>query len=71
MLGRARETCVCDVSWVTERAPNLVSHQLRVLRSAGLVRSRRDGKMVLYSLTMIGRLLEDLLDPGGAAEVTA
>jgi len=38
-----------------ERADNLVSHHLRVLRSAGLVASRRDGKMVLYRLTASGR----------------
>ena len=42
-------------TWVLERAENLVSHHLRVLRDAGLVESRRDGKMVLYSLTQHGR----------------
>jgi DNA-binding transcriptional ArsR family regulator len=56
-LGEADELCVCDLSWVLERAENLVSHHLRVLRSAGLVESRRDGKMVMYSLTERGRLL--------------
>ena len=38
-----------------ERAENLVSHHLRVLRQAGLVESRRTGKMVLYALTRRGR----------------
>jgi DNA-binding transcriptional ArsR family regulator len=38
-----------------ERSENLVSHHLRTLRAAGLVASRRDGKMVLYSLTGSGR----------------
>jgi len=46
-----------DLSWVMERAENLVSHHLRQLRSAGLVESRRDGKMVMYSLTERGRSL--------------
>ena len=50
-LSEGGELCVCDLSWVAERAENLVSHHLRVLRSAGLVESRRDGKMVLYSLS--------------------
>lgn len=56
-LARTDELCVCDLAWVTERAENLVSHHLRSLRSAGLVRSRRDGKMVLYQLTDQGRAL--------------
>ena len=56
-LGEADELCVCDLSWVLERAENLVSHHLRVLRSARLVDSRRDGKMVMYSLTERGRVL--------------
>jgi DNA-binding transcriptional ArsR family regulator len=51
------ELCVCDLAWVVERAENLVSHHVRQLRSAGLVSSRRDGKMVLYSLTDSGRAL--------------
>jgi DNA-binding transcriptional ArsR family regulator len=58
------ELCVCDLAWVAERSQNLVSHHVRKLRSAGLVRSRRDGKMVMYSLTETGaRLLEALLQP--------
>ena len=61
-LGEANELCVCDLSWVLERAENLVSHHLRVLRTAGLVESRRDGKMVMYSLTERGGvLLETML----------
>ena len=58
------ELCVCDLAWVAERSQNLVSHHVRRLRAAGLVRSRRDGKMVMYSLTETGeRLLEVLLEP--------
>lgn len=53
------ELCVCDLSWVCERADNLVSHHVRVMRAAGLVRSRRDGKMVMYSLTERGAALLD------------
>jgi DNA-binding transcriptional ArsR family regulator len=58
-LAEADELCVCDLSWISERAENLVSHHLRVLRSAGVAASRRDGKMVLYSLTPAGRALLD------------
>jgi DNA-binding transcriptional ArsR family regulator len=56
-LADCDELCVCDLAWVVERAENLVSHHLRLLRSEGLVTSRRDGKMVMYSLTSSGREL--------------
>jgi len=56
-LGDGGELCVCDLSWILERAENLVSHHLRVLRTAGLVESRRDRKMAMYSLTERGREL--------------
>src|SRR6195952_5274424 len=51
------ELCVCDLAWVCERSDKLVSHHVRQLRAAGLVRSRRDGKMVMYSLTDLGSAL--------------
>jgi DNA-binding transcriptional ArsR family regulator len=51
------ELCVCDLAWIAERSQNLVSHHLRALRTAGLVDSRRDGRMVLYALTASGRAL--------------
>lgn len=51
------ELCVCDLAWVLARAQNLVSHHVRRLRAAGLVHSRRDGKMVMYALTAGGRQL--------------
>ena len=56
-LARTDELCVCDIAWVCERSENLVSHHLRALRSAGLVASRRDGKMVMYTVTDRGRAL--------------
>lgn len=58
-LAQGEELCVCDLAWIVERAENLVSHHARALRSAGLVASRREGKMVMYSLTERGRHLLD------------
>ena len=55
------ELCVCDLSWVAERPENLVSHHVRALRAASLVRSRREGKMVMYKLTTRGRELLDVV----------
>jgi DNA-binding transcriptional ArsR family regulator len=56
-LAATDELCVCDLAWVAERPENLVSHHLRALRAAGIVSSRRDGKMVMYSVTEAGRAL--------------
>ena len=56
-LREGEELCVCDLSWISGRSQNLVSHHLRALRDRGLVRSRRDGKLVMYSLTPVGRSL--------------
>jgi DNA-binding transcriptional ArsR family regulator len=53
-LREGGELCVCDLAWISERAQNLVSHHLRVLRSRQLVRSRREGKLVMYELTPAG-----------------
>jgi ArsR family transcriptional regulator, lead/cadmium/zinc/bismuth-responsive transcriptional repressor len=55
--GEGGELCVCDLSWIVGRSQNLVSHHLRALRDRGLVRSRRDGKLVMYSLTPAGSSL--------------
>jgi DNA-binding transcriptional ArsR family regulator len=45
----AGELCVCDLATTVEMSESNVSHHLRVLRAAGLVRARRDGRMVFYS----------------------
>ncbi|MGH2819870.1 MAG: helix-turn-helix domain-containing protein [Actinomycetota bacterium] len=63
-LQKAGKLCVCDLAWIAERSQNLVSHHLRALRTAGLVRSRRDGKIVMYSLTEEGRELLAAVAPG-------
>lgn len=56
-LADVDELCVCDLSWIVERSQNLVSHHVRALRGHGVVRSRREGKMVMYALTDQGRML--------------
>ena len=53
------ELRVCDLAWIVARAENLVGHHLRALRDAGLADSRRDGKIVFYALTPLGRELVD------------
>lgn len=45
-----REVCVCDLAEVLGMTVSAVSHQLRVLKQARLVKCRKDGKTVFYSL---------------------
>lgn len=49
-LGEAGELCVCDIAAVVDMTETSVSHALRLLRAAGIVRNRRSGRMVYYSL---------------------
>ena len=44
------ELCVCDLAALLEMSSSAVSHQLRVLRDARLVKFRREGKRAYYSL---------------------
>lgn len=44
------ERCVCDLATVVGLSESAVSHQLRLLRGARLVRARRTGRMAFYSL---------------------
>ncbi|MGI6672875.1 MAG: ArsR/SmtB family transcription factor [Limnochordia bacterium] len=44
------EMCVCDLACLLGLTQSAVSHQLRVLKQAKLVRFRRDGRVVYYSL---------------------
>ena len=45
------ELCVTDLSRILQINQTTVSHQLRYLKSAGIVKSTRQGKIVFYSLT--------------------
>lgn len=44
------ELCVCEIASVVGMSESAVSHQLRLLRSLRIVRSRRQGRMVSYAL---------------------
>ncbi len=46
----SRELCVCDLAAALGVSESAVSHQLRLLRARGLVRTRRDGRLVYYAL---------------------
>lgn len=44
------EVCVCDLAKLLGMTQSAISHQLRLLKQARLIKSRRDGKTVFYSL---------------------
>lgn len=44
------EMCVCDIAEVLKMTQSAISHQLRLLKQAKLVKNRREGKTVYYSL---------------------
>lgn len=48
-LGEA-EMCVCDIAALLNMTQSAISHQLRILKQARLVKNRRVGKVVYYSL---------------------
>ncbi len=62
------EMCVCDISTLLGLSQSAVSHQLKILRQADLIKPRRDGKQVFYSLadehvkTIISNGMEHILE---------
>lgn len=45
------EMCVCDIAQLLDMTQSAISHQLRVLKQARLVKYRREGKTVFYSVS--------------------
>lgn len=62
------EMCVCDIAQLLHMTQSAISHQLRQLKQSKLVRYRREGKTVFYSLaddhvrTIIGQGLEHITE---------
>lgn len=50
LLACEKELCVCDIAAALDMQQSAISHQLRVLRAARLVKFRKDGKEAYYSL---------------------
>jgi DNA-binding transcriptional ArsR family regulator len=45
------EMCVCDLAFLLNMTQSAISHQLRLLKQSRLVKNRKEGKVVFYSLT--------------------
>lgn len=62
------EMCVCDIALLLHMSQSSISHQLRVLKQSRLVKFRRDGKTIFYSLsdhhvkTMLSQGLEHIAE---------
>ena len=62
------EMCVCDIAQLLGMTQSAISHQLKALKNARLVKSRREGKTVFYALaddhvkTIIDQGLEHILE---------
>ncbi len=56
------EMCVCDIAALLNMSQSAISHQLRVLKQARLVKYRREGKSIFYSLA--DGHIQTILDQG-------
>ncbi|WP_300460279.1 metalloregulator ArsR/SmtB family transcription factor [Desulfobacula sp.] len=45
-----QEHCVCDIAVICNQTDSAISHQLRILRTLKIVKTRRQGKVIYYSL---------------------
>ena len=45
-----QEHCVCDIAVICSQTDSAISHQLRILRTLKIVKNRREGKIIYYSL---------------------
>lgn len=61
-LSLASELCVCDLALLLGRSDSALSHQLRVLRDRGVVRRRKQGRIMYYRLA--DKHLRNLLADG-------
>lgn len=56
------EMCVCDIAYLLGMTQSAISHQLRTLKQARLVKNRKDGKVVYYTLD--DEHVKEIIDQG-------
>ncbi|MGE4319464.1 MAG: ArsR/SmtB family transcription factor [Deferribacterales bacterium] len=57
-----RELCVCEINAVLNISMSTISSHLKVLRNAGLVKSRKDGRWIIYRLDKSSSFVADILN---------
>ena len=61
-----RNLCVCELLFVLKMSQSRISHQLKILRDAGLVEDKRDGKWIIYGIPQnVRKILVPLLSVFG------
>jgi DNA-binding transcriptional ArsR family regulator len=62
LLQKNKELCVNDLVSVLKKDQPLISHHLKSLKQCGMIRSRENGKMTMYSIANkeISRLIHDI-----------
>ena len=69
LLLLGKDLCVCELTFILKMSQSRVSHQLRILRDAGLVEDKRDGTWMIYGIPpAIRDTLRPLLDLFGTEE---
>ncbi|TCK60381.1 ArsR/SmtB family transcription factor [Seleniivibrio woodruffii] len=61
MLG-VRDLCVCEINAVLNISMSTISSHLKVLRNAGLVTSKKDGRWIIYSLNKKNTFIADIVN---------
>lgn len=59
LLLQVRELCVCELTYILGMEQSRVSHQMRILREAGLVEDLRQGRWMIYRIPAASRELAD------------
>jgi ArsR family transcriptional regulator, arsenate/arsenite/antimonite-responsive transcriptional repressor len=69
LLLLGKDLCVCELTFILKMSQSRVSHQLRILRDAGLAEDKRDGNWMIYGIPPgIRNTLRPLLDLFGKEE---
>lgn len=66
-LASTERLCVSELAGLCKASPSAMSHQLRTLRQAGLVRASREGKLIYYALQdrHVARIIQDAVAHAG------
>jgi ArsR family transcriptional regulator len=62
MMLRERPMCVCEIDSVLDIALSTVSSHLKILKTSGIIRDKKDGRWVIYSINEENYFVTDILD---------
>ncbi|QAR34450.1 transcriptional regulator [Geovibrio thiophilus] len=62
MMLRERPMCVCEIDSVLDIALSTVSSHLKILKTSGIIRDKKDGRWVIYSINEENGFVTEILD---------